>query len=278
MQYTRTIRSHQEADTRRVTEQQVPQHTADHCVPPQALALESHEATNAMDVDTNDDVLYLWDLPASAVDSDDGITHENNLEDSPMEDSLFLSEGVGSEGRGGLTESEGSGSDSEEHNIYEDEDSSGDEDDTNDMFADIQPANHIYATIPHHVRPSLRLLDELNIMPPFIHRFVHQDLSAAERIAYIQAAVLSVGGGSFDQVSIGLSCANFMRQAHGGTSPPVTTDPIEAYARLGISPDDVIKRYALPELRWSPDRPPTTDGPPMRCPSIHAQRKTEDAV
>jgi hypothetical protein len=117
-----------------------------------------------------------------------------------------------------------------------------------DILGTILPSTHVYEGPSLALRPTPAVLAQLPNLPAFAHDFKHHNLSPHERMIYTQAAVSSVGGSTHTMVSGHLSFANLLHQQSSGTpvqSP--TTDPYEAYTRLGVNPNLVIKRFAVCE-------------------------------
>lgn len=105
---------------------------------------------------------------------------------------------------------------------------------------------HVHDGVPTNIVPSPNVLAQIAALPPFVHQFVHHDLSQAERMMYTNAAVSSVSGSDHASVSSTLAFSNRFHQASSGQAIPTpTSDPFEAYSRLGVNPDPLIRRYAV---------------------------------
>ncbi|EIW73345.1 hypothetical protein TREMEDRAFT_59511 [Tremella mesenterica DSM 1558] len=248
IQDSRTIKNHQEEDLHRLQTTLPPQpvgyNRADD-VPGNQEQLdpmgpeEPGMGIEGYDIDQDeDDPMFNWEDLGDEVNDDTSEGRSTSGNESEVTDTDMVS----------MTESEG------RHPSDAGADITGGE--VNDLsddphyLEDIEPSNHLFDTIPHHIRPSPRALAILPNLPPFVHRFVHHDHSTPERIAWTQAAVASVGGATVDQVSIGLASSNFMMAsmapAHELAQPP-TADPKEALSRIGVSPDSLLHRYAVCE-------------------------------
>lgn len=70
--------------------------------------------------------------------------------------------------------------------------------------------------------------------------FPHHILPSSTWIAYTNAAVTSILGGTKASVATGLACAQ-------GLCPeqPITADPYRALTVLGVNPDDIVQLFAV---------------------------------
>ena len=106
----------------------------------------------------------------------------------------------------------------------------------------------------HEASPGVSDSDEDRRMSPSaplpmadgLDHFVHHDMTPAERMSYTNAAVSSITGAPHSSVANGLAfSAALTRQLDPDVDDDAITDPYEAYRRLGIDSDDLVKRFAM---------------------------------